>query len=76
MILQRISEYAAKGCYVLFWSDIWHLMGEDGMHRNITKSQHAMASIFAGMGFRLVHLSQPIRDPKELLEFGAIYIKE
>jgi len=47
-ILHNIPEYAAPGCYLYFWCDIWHLTGLDEGHHNITHSEAMMEKIFQG----------------------------
>jgi hypothetical protein len=71
-VLDTISEYAAPGCWLLLWTDIWHLGGLDAGHHNITRSAAAMAKLVRSMGFDILQLGAPIRSASEYLEFGCL----
>ncbi len=78
-ILNNISDYAMKGCYLLFWCDIWHVMGGDDGHHSITKSIPVMDKIFKGLGFKKIITMDKIRIGNELerfVEYGGVFIKE
>lgn len=76
MILANISEYAVKGCYFLFWTDIWHLLPTDDGHRNITRSTIAMDALLEGLGFKKLHDVDPQHDTDDFIEYGGVFIKE
>jgi hypothetical protein len=71
-VLAAISQYAAPGCYLLLWTDIWHLRGVTIGHRNITKSVTAMDALLVGLGFDLLQDGASIRAPGEFIEYGRI----
>lgn len=72
-VLNAISEYAASGCYLLFWTDIWHNNGTDIGHRNITKSAEVMPKILNGLGFDILRLGGVLRSPAaQTVEFGCL----
>jgi hypothetical protein len=75
-IMHNISEYAAPGCYLLIWTDIWHLQGLDAGHRNITKNSVAFDKVLMGMGFEIIQTSKNIRDQNEYIEYGRIAVKK
>lgn len=75
-ILNVVSEYATAGCYLLFWSDIWHKKGEPEGHRNITQSHQVMDKIFNGLGFLKIISSLPIRNPEIYVEYGGVFVKK
>ena len=50
-ILYNLSQYATSGCYLLFWSDIWHNNGGDTGHHSITRSKDAIDCLLRGLGF-------------------------
>lgn len=77
-ILNAISEYAMKGCYLLFWSDIWIPTGGDVGHRCITKSIPVFNKLFNGLGFKkIISLeNNPVRKKNETTEYGGVFIKE
>jgi hypothetical protein len=71
-VIAAISEYATAGCYLLFWSDIWHLRGLTIGHRNITRSAAAMDALLIGFGFDIIQNGAQIRAPGEFVEYGRI----
>lgn len=72
-VLNAISEYAAPGCFLLFWTDIWHIKGTDIGHRNITRSQEVMPKILSGLGFSIVRTSITHRKPNaHTIEYGCL----
>jgi hypothetical protein len=71
-VVNAISEYAAPGCWLLIWTDLWHLEGHDEGHHNITKSVDAMDKLLKGMGFQILKHGQLIRKPNEFLEWGRL----
>lgn len=74
-IIDNISEYAVPGCYLLIWSDLWHLKGLDEGHRNITRSIRAMDKLLQGMRFKILQEGKKIRDPQEYIEYGRVAVK-
>jgi hypothetical protein len=72
MVLNNIADYAASGCYFLFWTDIWHIEGLDEGHRNITRSPAIMERLLDGMGFDVLWQHPVVRDPKDYIEFGCL----
>ena len=71
-ILSNLGQYAKAGCYLLFWSDIWHIAPPDEGHRNITRSQDVMDSLFSGLGFEIVRRGLPIRSDNSTIEYGIV----
>jgi hypothetical protein len=71
-ILFNLGQYAKAGCYLLFWSDIWHIAPPDEGHHNITRSQNAMDSLFSGLGFEIVRRGNPIRSDDSTIEYGIV----
>ena len=74
-IMNNISEYASSGCWLLLWTDIWHLAGHDEGHHNITRSVEAMDKLLHGLGFDIVQHGQLIRKPDEFIEYGRLAIR-
>lgn len=71
-VLENISDYAVSGSYLLLWTDIFHLMGLDEGHRNITQSPRVFKMLLKGLGFALLQEGAKIRDPHEYIEFGIL----
>jgi len=72
LVLQNISDYAATGCWVFLWSDIWHLHEPDAGHRNITRSPRVMETILNGLRLPIVRMGRAIGNPVDCVEFGCI----
>jgi len=70
--LEMIAEYAASGCYLLLWTDIWHMDGGDVGHRNITRSQTVMERLLDGLGFSILQNSAQVRNSAECIEYGCL----
>jgi hypothetical protein len=71
-VLAAISQYAAPGCYLLLWTDIWHSRGPTIGHRNITRSHAAMDALLMGLGFDIIQNGASIRAPGEFVEYGRL----
>lgn len=71
-VLHAIGKYSAEGCYLLFWTDIWHLHGTNEGHRNITKSEGAIDALLRGLGFDILQRGKRIRDPLDFIEYGVV----
>jgi hypothetical protein len=74
-VLVNIGEYAAKGSYLLLWTDLWHLEGPNEGHRNITRRPEAMDRLLTGLGFEILKQGTPIRRPDQYVEYGRIAIR-
>lgn len=75
-ILKNLSLYAAKGCKLLFWSDLWHWKGLNENHRNITKSKDAFKKSLIDLGFRIDRtISTLKRLDGSTTEYGCIATK-
>jgi len=73
--LQAMAEYAAAGCYLLLWTDIWHHDGGDVGHRNITHSKPAFEALLVGLGFDLLKTGAALRESQDFVEYGCIAVK-
>jgi len=71
-VLANIADYAAAGCYLLLWTDIWHLNGADEGHRDITRNPAAMDAMISGFGFAVLRHCKNVRAPGECLEYGVV----
>jgi hypothetical protein len=70
--LEAIGAYAASGCYLLLWSDIWHHDGGDVGHRNITKSSGVLDNMLGGLGFDIVQNGARVRNSDECVEYSRL----
>jgi hypothetical protein len=70
--LTALAEYAAPGCYLLLWSDIWHRDGGDIGHRNITKSPAALDKMLDGLGFAIVQNGAAVRNSDDCIEYSRL----
>ena len=53
-VLQSISDYAAPGCVLLLWTDLWHPEGQDAGHRNITNDSASFERVVSTLGFDIL----------------------
>lgn len=74
-ILNNVADYAMPGCYLFFYSDIWHANGGDRGHRCITRSIPVMDKLLNGLGFTKVINQKPIKDDN-YIEYGGTFIKK
>lgn len=74
-ILFNLSEYAASGCYLLLWTDLWHNETPDEGHKNITKSTGAMDALLRGLGWQFQNMIAPQREESVSLEYGGVWRK-
>jgi len=75
-ILYNFAQYAAPGCYLLFWSEIWHLNGCDEGHRNITKTPAAIEALLTGLGFELKTPGGYQLNNPGLVDYGCVARKK
>lgn len=73
-VLFNISQYAAKGCIFLLWTDIWHNIPDRG-HKNITKEISDMDKKMDGLGFEVISVSSPVRNDNSTIEYGRVAVK-
>jgi hypothetical protein len=71
-VLSNIGRYSSAGCYLLLWTDLWHLSGLDEGHRNITRSVDAMNALLSGLGFEIVKRGPRLRQDETTIEYGII----
>lgn len=71
-VINVMSRYAGSGCYLLLWTDIWHIGGAPIGHRNITRSIDAMDSLLNGLGFELLKHGAIVREPGQVVEYGRL----
>jgi hypothetical protein len=70
--VETIAQYAASGCYLLLWTDIWHLDGGDVGHRNITRSANVLDKMLDGFGFDIVQNGAVIGGSDGDIEYGRL----
>jgi hypothetical protein len=70
--LAAMAAYAAPGCYLLLWSDIWHADGGDVGHRNITRSPGVLDRMLDGLGFDIVQKGAEIHAASGHTEYGRL----
>jgi hypothetical protein len=75
-VLDGISAYASPGCWLLLWTDLWHLLGLDEGHHNITRNPSVMDKLMCGLGFEIVRRADGVRAPNEFIEYGRLCIKK
>lgn len=75
-VLSNIADYAAPGCKLLLWTDLWHLDDLDAKHRNLTKNPEEFEQQLVELGFRIDRRFRDVRDGEETLEYGCIATKQ
>jgi len=78
-ILETISKYAIKGCYLCLWSDIWHYDGGNVGHKCITKDGNIIINFLDNLGFEFVDKTPKVRSGETenyFIEFGGVFIKK
>jgi hypothetical protein len=75
-ILANISAYAAEGCTLLFWADIWHPKLNNAGHRNIMQDPNEFENKIKELGFDIVRTlpQNPIRHDVTI-DYGCVAIK-
>jgi hypothetical protein len=71
-VMMRIHEYAMPGCYLLLSTDLWHHVGLDDGHQNITREEGIMDALIRGLGFEIVNHGAKFRDPKEYASYVVL----
>lgn len=74
-ILENIGAYAAEGCTLLLWSDIWLLRPADVGHRNITKDPAEVENKIKALGFDIVRKLPEIGDHRPTIHYGCVAVK-
>jgi hypothetical protein len=68
-ILSNISSYAAPGCKLLLWNDIYHVNGTDSGHYDLTQDPAAMKRLIHALGFDIIR--EYIDQEREDLNWGC-----
>jgi hypothetical protein len=71
-VLNNVADYAVTGCYLLLWTDLWHLAGLDDGHRNITHSTTVMDRLLNGLGFEILKNGARVRPGDDYVEYGRL----
>lgn len=73
-VLNNIARYAAPGCKLLLWNDLYHVNGVDEGHRNICRSKNLFRLMITNRGF-IIEYETPAFRNGETIEFGCVAIK-
>jgi len=74
-ILENISKYACTGCWLLLWTDLWHLRDIGGEHRNIIKDKDVFEKKLINLGFKIKKVFSDVRNNNSTIEYGCIALK-
>lgn len=74
-ILENIAAYAAEGCTLLLWTDIWHFNLKDPGHRNIIEDPIAFENKIKELGFTIVRRLPDIGDHRSTVHYGCVATK-
>lgn len=72
-IIDNMSRYAAPGCKLLLWTDLWHLKGHDEGHTNITQSRADFIKKIRDAGFNIVYEFDVKERPS--INYGCVAVK-
>lgn len=75
LILENISRYAAPGCILLLWTDLWHLKDIDEKHGNIIRDKDIFEEKLISLGFKIDSVFSDVREDKSTIEYGCIATK-
>lgn len=70
LVLENVAAYAAPGCYLLLWTDLWHLRGHDEGHRNITKDNEGFEKRIRDLGFEILYSFDGVRQDSSTIDYG------
>ena len=70
-VLENIAAYAKPGCYLLLWTDLWHLHGHDEGHRNITTDKEGFKKSIRDLGFEILYSFDGVRQDGSTIEYGC-----
>jgi hypothetical protein len=70
-VMNNIARYAAPGCKLLLWSDLYHLNGHDEVHRNVCRSRNLFKAIINNRGF-VIEYETPMFRNGETMEYGCV----
>ena len=73
-VMNNMARYAAPGCKLLLWTDLYHTQGHDGGHRNICKTKDLFRTMITSNGFSIDYETPPFRQG-ETIEFGCVATK-
>ena len=54
-IMDNIVKYAAPGCFLFLWTDLWHKYGVNEGHRNICEDVGAFKNEIESRGFEIIY---------------------
>jgi hypothetical protein len=75
LILANISAYAATGCALMLWTDLYHLDGHDHGHTDITCDRDGFRRVVEAMGFKIIR-EVPVLLDRPTVQFGCFAIKK
>lgn len=71
-IVKNFGIYAAPGCKLLLWTDLYHLNGHDEGHTDITQNPAEFQQFLEAQGFRIIRHTQQARTDNSTLEYGCV----
>ena len=71
LVLKNIAAYAKSGCYLLLWTDLWHLGSRDAGHRNITEDKEGFKKNIMDLGFEILYSFDGVRQDGSTIEYGC-----
>jgi hypothetical protein len=75
LILSNIASYAAPGCALLLWSDLYHIDGHDHGHTDITRDKSGFKRLVENLGFKVLR-ETPYQEGRGTIQFGCFAVKQ
>jgi SAM-dependent methyltransferase len=70
LVLENIAKYAAPGCYLLLWTDLYHPGGHDEGHQDITRDPAAFTRKLTDLGFVIEYVTQK-KPGRKTIHYGC-----
>lgn len=70
-VLTNLGRYATSGCYLLLWTDLWHIHGTDDGHRHIMKDPKKFKQLVEDMGFVIEYEFDDLRKNGATIDYGC-----
>ena len=75
LILSNIASYAAPGCALLLWSDLYHIDGHDHGHTDITRDRPGFRRLIENLGFEVIR-ETPHQEGRGTIQFGCFAVRK
>lgn len=74
-ILENMGAYAAEGCTLLLWTDIWHFNLTDPGHKNIVEDPAVLENKIKDLGFEIMRRLPDTEYHPDSIHYGCVAVK-